>query len=162
MRTSCKANPPPQRNRIVSEERAKEQLEELLNDTIAMAQKLIEKHGSHVPFAMVIDAKGERVNIAVDDAERPGVDILDSTLLSTLRERCRRRELVAVAFVRNVEYRSAVDGTQVDAIEVNLDHVECEAVTCYLPYSIAEKTRFVPGELFATQAREIFFRPIVL
>jgi len=146
----------------MSEERAKKQLNELLNDAIEMAQKLIAKHGSHIPFAVAVRKNGDRLNIAVDDTERPGVDVLESTLLSTLRERCATRELAAVAFVRNVEYRSAVDGTRVDAIECTLDHTDSDAVTCYLPYSWDEKQGFVTGELFATEAREVFFRPIVL
>jgi hypothetical protein len=146
----------------MSGELAKEKLNELLNDALTMAQKLIEEHGSHIPFAMAVNGQGNRVNIAVDDIDRPGADVHISTLLSVLRERCGSRELAAVAFVRNVEYQSAVDGTLVDAIEVNLDHVEAEAVTCYLPYSLAEKRRFVAGELFATAPREIFFKPVTL
>ena len=144
------------------EDWAKEQLNGLLDEAIEMAQKLIEKHGSHIPFGMGIRRNGERVNIAVDDTNTQDIDVVESTLLKRLHELCDNRDLMAMALARNVQYRSAQDGSEVDAIEVTLDHTDSDPVTCYLPYSVDKFRKFVPGEMFAIEPREIFFRPVAL
>lgn len=66
------------------------------------------------------------------------------------------RRYRAVALARNVEYRSAHDGSPTDAVQVTLDHKEGPAVTCYLPYQLVQG-RVIPGELFAVQPQERFF-----
>jgi hypothetical protein len=136
----------------------REQQNELLSAAIDMALKLIGKHGAHVPFAMVIGADGKRFNVACDDRETQDAQVLEETLLNELRSMCDRNELKAIAFARNVEYRSAVDGSHVDAIEVNLDHLYDSAVTCMLPYRLRNTGQPMPEELVAIDPSFTFFR----
>ena len=136
----------------------REQQNELLNAAIDMALKLIGKHGAHVPFAMVIGSDGKRFNIAVDDRETQDGRVLEESLLNELRSLCGRNELKTVAFARNVEYRSADDGSHVDAIEITLDHLDDSAVTCMLPYRLRNTGQPMPGELFAIDPSFTFFR----
>ena len=49
-------------------------MDALLNDAIDRASRLIEKHGTHLRFAMVIDAQQERIDIATDDTSMRSVE----------------------------------------------------------------------------------------
>jgi len=136
----------------------RDELNALLSAAIDMGFKLIAKHGSHVPFAMAIGSDGRRINLVVDDSQVHDVDVLTGSLLNQLRSMCDRNELRAIAFARNVEYRSATDGSHVDAIEVNLDHVHDTAVRCMIPYRLSDSGQPAPGELVRIDPREVFFR----
>jgi hypothetical protein len=135
----------------------REELDGLLSAAIRMASKLIQVHGSHVPFAMVITNAGEQINVLADDTEVRDPDTLASTVINTIREMCSRSEVRAVALARNISYRSAVDGGLTDAIEVDLGHIRGEAVTCMLPFARNASGDYVEGQLFAIDPRIIFF-----
>lgn len=139
---------------------AREELDLLLNDAIAMALKLIERHGSHVPFGMAMTQSGERVNVVAGDRETQAVNALAQAVLHELNAKCARREFRAVVFAVNVTYRSAVDGTVVDAIQMDLDHASGRPVTCILPYR--HDNEVTPGELLAIEPVRRFFQSIIL
>lgn len=139
---------------------AKEEQNRLLNEAINMAFKLIERHGAHMPFGMAIRQNGERVNIAADDSETQQVDALAGAVLQELEAKCAQREFRAVVLAINITYRSAVDGSGVDAVQLDLDHLNGKPVTCMLPYRI--ENGVIPGELFAIEPKRRFFRPIIL
>lgn len=134
----------------------KDELNSLLNDAIQMALRLVEKHDSHIPFCMAITTAGERINVAADDTGLPGADALLAGVRQHIKDALRERHCRAVALARNVEYRSARDGAQTDAVQVTLDHEDGSPATCYLPYRIAQGG-VVPGELFAVEPEERFF-----
>jgi len=134
----------------------KDELNALLNDAIGMALRLVEKHGSHIPFCTALTTAGERINVAADDSALPGADALLAGIRQHIADALRERRYRAVALARNVEYRSARDGSRTDAVQVTLDHEQGSPVTCYLPYRLAQG-RVVPGELFAVSAEERFF-----
>lgn len=134
----------------------KDELNSLLNDAIEMALRLVEKHGSHIPFCMAITTAGERINVATDDSGLPGADVLLVGVRQHIKDALREKRYRAVALARNVEYRSAQDGSQTDAVQISLDHEHGSPVTCYLPYRRAQG-RVVPGELFAVEPEERFF-----
>lgn len=134
----------------------KDELNSLLDNAIGMAIRLVEKHGSHIPFCMAITTAGEYINIAADDTGLPGTDALLAGVREHITDALREGRYRAIALARNVEYRSAQDGSRTDAVQVTLDHVEGSPVTCYLPYLLAQG-RVVPGELFAIAPEERFF-----
>jgi hypothetical protein len=136
---------------------AREELNDLLSAAIALASKLIEEDGVHGPFGMVVNQDGERIDVFVDNTEVRDPSVLADTVIQTIRDMCLRSEVRAVAFAHNVDYRSAQDGSQVDAIQVDLDHVHDRAVTCMLPYSKNALGGYVAGELFAIDPRLVFF-----
>jgi hypothetical protein len=135
----------------------REELNGLLNVAIDIGLKLIAKHGNHIPFAIVVRTSGERQNIVADNTEVHDGSILAQTVLQEVRGMIAKRELRAVAFARNIDYQSAVDRSHVDAIEVDLDHLQDRPVTCMLPYTLEGNGQPVPGELFAIDPRERFF-----
>ena len=135
----------------------REELNGLLNVAIDIGLKLIAKHGNHIPFALVVRISGERQNIAADNTQVHDGSILTQAVLAEVRKMIAGRELRAVAFARNIDYQSAVDRSRVDAIEVDLDHLDDRPVTCMLPYTLETDGQPVPGELFAIEPREHFF-----
>ena len=54
----------------------KDELNLLLNDAVNMAVRLLEKHGSHIPFCLAVTTSGERTSIAADDSKMPGAEAL--------------------------------------------------------------------------------------
>ena len=133
-----------------------EELNGLLNAAIEMGLKLIQKYGNHIPFAVVVNINGERLDIAADNTEVHDGSILAASVLQEVRGMIAKNELRAVAFARNIDYQSAVDRSHVDAIEIDLDHLHDCPVTCMLPYKL-KNGQPVPGELFAIDPREQFF-----
>lgn len=136
---------------------AREELNALLNASIELGLKLIATQGNHIPFAIVVSVEGERLNIAADDTDVHDGSLLAQRVLQEVRGMIANDQLRAVAFARNIDYQSAVDRSQVDAIEVDLDHLHDRPVTCMLPYKLEADGQPVPGELFAIEPREEFF-----
>jgi hypothetical protein len=135
----------------------REELNALLNAAIDIGLKLIAKHGNHIPFAIVINTGGERQDIAADNTKVHDGSILAQTVLREVHERIAKGGLRAVAFAKNVEYQSAVDRSRIDAVEVDLDHVDDRPVTCMLPYKLGSDGKPIPDELFAIDPRQVFF-----
>src|SRR5438552_3431687 len=101
---------------------AKDELNSLLNDAIRMALRLVEKHGSHIPFCIAVTTAGERISTAADDTGLPGADVLLTAVRQHIKDALRERRYRAIALARNVEYQSARDGLRTDAVQVTLDH----------------------------------------
>src|SRR5262249_6432844 len=112
-----------------------------------------------IPFAMVLDQDGAQSNIAADDSEIQDRDALASAVQDQVKEMCAASKLQAIAFARNISFRRSTDGPSIAAVEVNLDHVRDNAVTCVLTYEIGPSGEPQPGELFAVDPRVTFFDP---
>ena len=121
-----------------------------------MALRLVEKHGSHIPFCIAVTTAGERISTAAGDTGLPGADVLLAAVRQHIKDALRERRYRAIALARNVEYQSARDGLRTDAVQVTLDHEHGSPVTCYLPYQKA-RGAVIPGELFAVKPEETFF-----
>jgi hypothetical protein len=135
----------------------REESDALLNSALAMAMRLLTVHGSHIPFAMVLDQDGAQSNIAADDSETQDRDVLALAVQDQVKEMCAAGKLQAIAFARNISFRKSQDGPSTAAVEVNLDHVRDNAVTCILPYELGPTAEPQPGELFAIDPRVTFF-----
>ena len=129
----------------------------LLNKAISMAMHLVGRHGSHIPFAMVLDHAGSQTDIAADDTELRDRDVLAANVQDQVVRMCREGKLRAIAFARNISFRRSPEGPSISAVEVNLDHLQDEAVTCILPYEVVSAGEPRPGELFAIDPRVSFF-----
>jgi len=136
---------------------ARDELNALLNAAIDIALKLIAKYGNHIPFALVVHIDGKRENIAADNSEIHDGNILAQAVLEEVRRLVTASAIRAVAFARNIDYQSAIDRSHVDAIEVDLDHLDDQPVTCMLPYTLDPDGHPRPGELVAIEPREQFF-----
>src|SRR5437763_4950511 len=121
-----------------------------------MALRLIETHGSHIPFCLTITTAGERTNIAADDIEIRDADVLFESVRQHVLTAIRDRQVRAVALAKNVRYHRTDDLTPRESIQVTVDHLHYRACTCYLPYRIIDG-RVVPEELFTTDPVQRLF-----
>ena len=110
---------------------AQQQLDGLLGVGLGFAQQQLEKHGEFFPYAAVIESgNGEARMIAAqpsDVGETPASTDVLASLVAALRDR--RDQISAAAVVANVTIPSG------DAIRVDLEHAEGQALTILLPYS---------------------------
>jgi hypothetical protein len=99
----------------------KDELDSLLNEAIGIALRLVEKHGSHIPFCMAISTARERVNVAAADTGSPGADAPLSGVRQHIVDAVREKRYRAVALAQNVEYQSAQGGSRADAVQGLVD-----------------------------------------
>jgi hypothetical protein len=108
---------------------AQDDLDRLLELTLPFAQQQLTQHGEFFPFAAAVDADGAPTLVSADPAavgDRPAsTEVLDH-LLSGLRDRA--DDLRAVAVVADVRLESS------DAVRVELEHRDGQAVRVLLPY----------------------------
>jgi hypothetical protein len=135
----------------------REESDSLLNSAITMAMNLVRVHGSYIPFAMVIEMDGVQTNIAADDTVTQDRDVLAVAVQDQVKSMCAAGWVRAVGFARNISFRRTADGPSIAAVEVNLDHLQDQAVRCILPYELGPTGEPQPGELFATDPKVTFF-----
>lgn len=109
-------------------EQTQNDLDGLLGASLPFAQEMLEKHGEFFPYACALSSSGETKLVAGDpgEGEQPSsVEVLQ-VLLEGLR--AERDELRAAALVSDVRLAES------DAIRVQVEHMEGQAITVLLPY----------------------------
>lgn len=134
----------------------RQELDTLLDDALRMALQLVAKHGSHIPFAMIVTPTGQRANIAADNSIVRDPEVLFATVRDELIKTIQRQGARAFALASNVHYKRRDTGEDTDATQVQLEHIDGTSVTCYLPYQVLVG-QSVPGELFAIDSTERLF-----
>lgn len=115
---------------------AQRDLDELLNVALGFAQQELSKHGEFYPYAAALGTDGSAEMIAgrpAQGGEHPQTaDVIDACIFALATKRAQIRAGVVVANVHLPELGG-------DAVEVDLEHVEGQALTVLLPYT---KKRF--------------------
>ncbi|MDJ0663973.1 MAG: hypothetical protein QNJ75_05390 [Acidimicrobiia bacterium] len=128
-------------------QQAQDDLDELLNASLPFAQKMLGKHGEFFPYAFVIGTDGEIRMVAGDPnlgEQPPSAAILASITEGLRSERDTIRAAALVSDVRLVD---------TDAIRVETEHVEGQAIEALLPYKTSRLRRTVKyGSLMASQS----------
>jgi hypothetical protein len=135
-------------------------LDRLLNAVLPLAERHLAKSGEFYPFGASMDADG---GIAIVEAhtgtERPLSSDLLALLWEGMRDSARGRTVRAVAVCCDVRLREPRDDGAEDAIAVEMEHADGEAVNVYAPYVRRGDTVTI-GELFATRrTRRVFGEP---
>ena len=128
---------------------AQADLDALLNATLPFAQQMLDQHGEFLPFAAAVSKDGGVTMVAgeVEGTDRPPSQEVLDTLLRGLRES--QSEYRAVALVADV----LADGN--DAVRVELEHAQGQAITVLLPYKRKKFRRSVEyGSLAAATGRQ--------
>ncbi len=134
---------------------ARDELNTLFDRSIQVALHLVEKHGSHMPFAVGLTTDGEIQNIAADDSDLPGAEALHEWLVDYVEKAISIGHFRAIAIARNIELTSK-EGVTSDAVEVTLDHLNDDAVVCYLPYRL-DAGGISVGQVSAAEAETTLF-----
>jgi hypothetical protein len=134
----------------------KEEIELLLNFLLPTAEDRLSTEGQFHPYAAMLDADGEVKSVTAPLGELPDVADLLIALHEELREQAAEGAIRASGIAADVTLTDPESGDVTDAIQIELDHAETEAVDIYAPYeSGGERIKF--GELVAAPGREPVF-----
>lgn len=133
-----------------------QELDSLLNDALHMALQLVAKHGSFIPFAMIVTPAGKRANIAADNSIVHDAEVLFVIVRADLIKTIQQQGARSFALARMVRYDRRDTGQNSSAVQVQLEHIDGTSVTCYLPYETSDGQP-IPGEVFATDSTEKLF-----
>jgi hypothetical protein len=134
----------------------REEIEQILNYLLPFAEQLLSGHGEFYPYAATMDAGGEVQAVSAASDERPDVSELLLALHAELREQASRGAIRAAGIAADVTLTDPDSGATKDAVQLELDHAEIEAVDVYVPYERGtEGIEF--GELVAAKGQAPIF-----
>ena len=115
--------------RDTASQQAQDDLDALVNAALPFATQQLEQHGEFYPYGVSRSTAGDESMVAGDPGagERPASTAVLATLVEGLRRE--RDGLRAAALVADVRWS---DG---DAIRVELEHREGQAIAVLLPYN---------------------------
>ena len=135
----------------------REEIEQLLRYLLPVAEEQLNREGEFRPYAEMLDAEVEMNAVLVADDEQPDVGDLLLALHAELRERAAQGDIRASGIAADVTLTHPDSGDVTDAVQLELDHAETEAVDVYVPYTSGDEgVEF--GELVATTGQAPIFR----
>lgn len=128
-------------------QQAQDDLDELLNASLPFTLQMLDGHGEFFPYGIVIGTDGEIRMVAGDPnlGEQPPSAAILASIVEGLRSE--RDTIRAAALVSDVRLADT------DAVQVETEHVEGQAMAALLPYRRTKLRRSVKyGPLTAGQA----------
>jgi hypothetical protein len=129
-------------------------LDPLFEESVMVAQRLLEKNGEFFPFGMVLTARGE-IEYAegwTGEERPPSKDVID-LLGKGFKRGAASGEYLATALTADVR----LSERDMDAIRVTLEHRDGTAIHCFVPYS-RSLGKLEYREVFATAAEPTTFK----
>ena len=134
----------------------KAEIEQLLKYLLPFAEEKLNRDGEFYPYAAIVAANGELKSVAAVAGEQPDAGDLLLALHQELREQAAEGSIRASGIAADVTLTDPESGETTDAVQVELDHADGDAVDVYVPYeSSADGIKF--GELVAAAGREPVF-----
>jgi hypothetical protein len=134
----------------------REEIEQLLRFLLPVAEERLTTEGQFIPYAATLDAEGEVNSVGVADGEDPDVGELLLALHTELREQASAGAIRASGIAADVTLTDPDSGEETDAVQLELDHVETDAIDVYVPYTAGnEGISF--GELVAAAGQAPVF-----
>jgi hypothetical protein len=125
---------------------AEQEIEKLLKYLLPFAEEKLNRDGEFYPYAAVVADDGELKSVPAGEGEEPDVGDLLLALHEELRQRAADGSIRASGIAADVTLTDPDTGETRDAVQVELDHAEADAVDIYVPYeSAADGIKF--GEL---------------
>jgi hypothetical protein len=134
-----------------------DEIQEILNFLLPYAEQMLNQHGEFYPYAAALDSDGElnAVGPGFDD-DSPDVGETLIALHQGLRERAAEGAIRASGIAADVTLTDPDSGETTDAVQVELDHADADAVDIFVPYETeGEGIKF--GDLVAAEGREPVF-----
>jgi hypothetical protein len=134
-----------------------DEIQELLNFLLPYAERMLSEHGEFYPYAAALDSDGELNAVGTDvDDDSPDVGDVLLALHEGLRERAAEGAIRATGIAADVTLTDPDSGETTDAVQVELDHADADAVDIFVPYE-TEPDGIKFGELVAAEGREPVF-----
>jgi hypothetical protein len=134
-----------------------EEIQELLNFLLPQAERMLGEQGEFYPYAAAVETDGSIEPVAPPVATAdPDVGEILVALHNDLREQAAEGAIRASGIAADVTLTDPDSGETTDAVQLELDHADADAVDIYVPYvSSGEGVTF--GELVAAAGREPVF-----
>jgi len=134
----------------------REEIEQILNYLLPFAEQMLSEHGEFYPYAATMDPGGEVQAVSAAGDERPDVGELLLALHAELREQASQGAIRASGIAADVTLTDPDSGRVTDAVQLELDHAETDAVDVYVPYTSGDDgVEF--GELVAAAGQAPIF-----
>lgn len=130
----------------------KEQVEELMNEGIAFAERMLREHGEFFPFGVVRKSDGSIQHVGASDGREqpPSQDLID-LLNQGFRKGAESGDYAATAIFFDVLITPPGSSTKTDAVQVGLEHRAGYCVDVFFPYHRGSDGGVQWGELFASK-----------
>jgi len=134
-----------------------DEIQELLNFLLPYAERMLTQHGEFYPYAAALGSDGELSAVGTDlDDDSPDVGEVLLALHQGLRDQAAEGEIRASGIAADVTLTDPDSGETTDAVQVELDHADADAVDIFVPYETEDEgIKF--GELVAAEGREPVF-----
>ena len=130
----------------------KQQVEELMNEGIAFAERMLREHGEFFPFGIVRKSDGSIQHVgAWDGREQPPSTDLIELINQGFRTGADSGEYVATAIFFDVLTTPPGSSAKTDAVQVGLEHRSGYCVNVFFLYSRSPDGVVEFGELFASK-----------
>jgi hypothetical protein len=134
----------------------REEIEQLLHYLLPFAEERLNRDGQFHPYAAMVAADGAVKSVSSSEAEGPDAAELLLALHTELREQAAQGAIRASGIAADVTLTDPDSGEETDAVQLELDHVETDAVDVYVPYtSNGKEVSF--GELVAAAGQAPVF-----
>lgn len=141
---------------------ARDDINAILNQVLPFAQQCLQRDGEFFPFAARMDENGDIIAIAANETEGEGeepsaqdvIDMLTQMLVEAGGEEHPPRAM-AICFEATVSHEQ--NPTPHEAICVQIEDVDGEALLVSLPYTRSEDGSVSCGELAASPTELRFF-----
>lgn len=134
----------------------RQEIEQILNYLLPFAEQMLSEHGEFYPYAATMDTGGEVQSVSAAGDERPDVGELLLALHAELRDQASQGAIRASGIAADVTLTDPDSGKVTDAVQLELDHAETDAVDVYVPYTSGDDgVEF--GELVAAAGQAPIF-----
>lgn len=138
---------------------ARADLEELMNMLVPFAQQMLGKSGEYYPFGASMRPDGQVVqNAAHTGNEHPPSQELIDMLIGVFRHEAAAGQLRAMGICYDVRITPPGSTEKSDAICVQLEHMDGEAIKIYVPDKKGWFGKVKYADLFASKGQQDIFR----
>jgi hypothetical protein len=135
----------------------RDEIEQLLRYLLPFAEESLNKDGEFRPYAAMVAADGSLKSVASEEGEEPDEGELLLALHTELREHATGGAIRASGIAADVTLTDPDSGEETDAVQLELDHVDTDAVDVYVPYTSGDDgIKF--GELVAAAGQAPVFQ----
>jgi len=134
----------------------REEIEQLLRYLLPVAEEQLNREGEFRPYAATLDTDGEVNSVGAAEGDEPDVGELLVALHAELRAQAAGGAIRASGIAADVTLTDPDSGEMMDAVQLELDHAETEAVDVYVPYTNSDEG-ITFGELVAAAGQAPVF-----